>query len=77
MAHFLKEKQYQFRLVKRMEVQMNHLNAGYKIRVAIIVFTMVVSFSSIIVMSAHSHGGKTHDGEAFTAFQALQKASQV
>jgi len=56
---------------------MNQLKAGNKIKVMIITFAMVVGFSSIIAMPAHSHGGKTHDGEAFTAFQALQKATQL
>ncbi len=56
---------------------MNHLKTGYKIKVAMIVFAMAIGVTSIIVLPAHSHGGKTHDGEAFTAFQALQKASQV
>ena len=56
---------------------MIHLKTGNKIKVAIFVFVMVVGFSSIIAMPAHSHGGKTHDGEAFTAFQALQKATQL
>ncbi|MEA3231473.1 MAG: DUF6488 family protein [Thermodesulfobacteriota bacterium] len=56
---------------------MNHLNTGYKIRVMIVVFAMAVGFSSIIVMSAHSHGGKIHGGETFTALQALQQATQL
>ena len=64
-------------LIKRLEVQMNQLKAGNKIKVVIITFAMVVGFSSIIAMLAHSHGGKTLDEEAFTAFQALQKATQL
>jgi len=54
-------------MLKRLEVKMNHLKTGNKIKVAIIAFAMVVGFCSIIVLPAHSHGGKTHGGEAFTA----------
>lgn len=42
-----------------------------------IVFAMLIGVTSIIVLPAYSHGGKTHGGEAFTAFQALQKATQL
>ena len=33
--------------------------------------------NGIFTLSAHGHGGKTHGGEAFTAFQALEKASKL
>lgn len=56
---------------------MNHLKTGYKTKIAIIAFAMAFVVTSIIVLPAHSHGGKTHDGEAFTAFHALQKATQL
>ena len=56
---------------------MNHLKTRNKIGVAIIVFVMVVGFIYIVEQPAHSHGGKAHRGEAFTAFQAVQKATQL
>jgi hypothetical protein len=41
---------------------------------------MAFIVSGIIVAGtgvAHSHGGKTHGGDAFSAFQAVQKATQL
>jgi len=38
---------------------------------------IIVSLSGSLVLSAFGHGGKTHGGQAFTAFQALQKATQL
>ena len=57
---------------------MNHIKTGNGIiKAAIIVFIVAIGFNSILVMPAHSHGGKTHGGEAFTALQALQQATQL
>ena len=33
--------------------------------------------NSVFALSAHGHGGKTHGGETFTAFQALEKAVKL
>ena len=38
---------------------------------------VVFLFSFSMVQPVHSHGGKTHGGEAFTALQAVQKATQL
>jgi hypothetical protein len=38
---------------------------------------MVFLFSFSTVQPAHSHGGKTHGEESFTALQAVQKAIQL
>lgn len=43
-------------------------------------FLMIVVgllFSFSMVQPVHSHGGKTHGEEAFTALQAAQKATQL
>ena len=40
-----------------------------------IVLVFLFSFSA--VQLAHSHGGKTHGEESFTALQAVQKATQL
>lgn len=56
---------------------MSYLKIGNKIKTAIIAFAMAFVVTSIIVMPAHSHGGKTHGEETFTALQALQKATQL
>ena len=37
----------------------------------------MVGLSHISVLSAHGHGGKTHSEETFTAFQAVQNATQL
>ena len=42
---------------------------------AIIGFVIAIGLNGIFTLSAHSHGGKTHGEETFTAFQALEKAS--
>lgn len=41
----------------------------------LIVVVLLLSF--LTVQPAHSHGGKTHGEEAFTALQAVQKATQL
>ena len=56
---------------------MTHINSGDNLKMAIIVIALAIGITSAIVTTAHSHGGKTHGGEAFTAFQALQKATQL
>ena len=43
----------------------------------IIGFVIVFGLNGIVTLSAYGHGGKTHGGEAFTAFQALEKASKL
>jgi hypothetical protein len=56
---------------------MTNISAGDKIKLAIIVVAMVVVITGAIVTTTHSHGGKTHGGVSFTAFQALQKATEL
>ena len=43
------------------------------ITIAVIVTGIIVTGAGI----ANSHGGKTHGGESFSAFQAVQKATQL
>ena len=43
----------------------------------IIGFVIAFGLNGIFTLSAYGHGGKTHGGEAFTAFQALEKASKL
>lgn len=43
----------------------------------IIGFVIVIGLNVSFTLSAHGHGGKTHGGETFTAFQALEKASKL
>lgn len=45
----------------------------FVITIALITLGVIVSGTEI----ANSHGGKTHGEEAFTAFQAVQKATQL
>ena len=45
--------------------------------VTMLFFVLVLSFAYIYVLPAYSHGGKTHGEEAFTALQAVQKATQL
>ena len=51
--------------------------ADYKIIVVILALVIGVGLNAFLVTSARSHGGKTHGGEAFTTFEALQKATQL
>ena len=44
---------------------------------AIIGFVIAIVLSGFFTLSANGHGGKTHVGETFTAFQALEKASKL
>lgn len=45
----------------------------------VIITATVIGFISIVIgaLPAHSHGGKTHEGEMFSVFQAVQKATQL
>ena len=45
-----------------------------------LILTIIWIFFVLIILSpalAHSHGGKTHAGEPFSALQAVQKATQL
>ena len=56
---------------------MTHINTGASIKIAIIVIALTIGITITNVTPVNSHGGKTHAGESFTAFQALQKATQL
>jgi hypothetical protein len=45
--------------------------------VAIIGIFIAIGLNGIFALSVHGHGGKTHGEETFTAFQALQKATEL
>ena len=48
----------------------------YQSKQALIIWLVIVfGWIGIFALSAYGHGGKTHGGETFTAFQALEKAS--
>jgi hypothetical protein len=57
---------------------MIHLKIIKKLKLLIIAVS-VIGFISIGIgtLSAYGHGGKTHGGEMFSAFQAVQKATQL
>lgn len=44
---------------------------------AIMGFVIGIGLNVILVLPADGHGGKSHGGDSFTAFQALEKAAQV
>ena len=56
---------------------MDCLKTRFGTIVTIIVIIMVTGSIFIFTLSAHSHGGKTHGGKLFSAFQALQEASNL
>lgn len=56
---------------------MNHVKTNHKIRVTLLFYILAIGFTCIAILPAHSHGGKTHAEDAFTAFQAVQKAAQL
>ena len=57
---------------------MIHFKTGYKLRLVIITAAVIgFIYMGIGALPAYSHGGKTHGGEIFTAFQAVQKATQL
>lgn len=45
--------------------------------VAIMGFVIAIGLNGIFAPVVHGHGGKTHGEETFTAFQALQKATEL
>lgn len=47
------------------------------IHTALITLLLFVGLGYFRVAPAYSHGGKSHGEEAFTAFQAVQKATQL
>ena len=57
---------------------MIHLKINKNIKLLIIAVS-VIGFVSLGIgtLPAFSHGGKTHGGEMFSAFQAVQKATQL
>ena len=56
---------------------MNHLKTGQAIGMSFLVLALIVGLTLSVATSAFSHGGKTHSEETFTAFQAVQKATQL
>ena len=48
-----------------------------KIKIGIIAVDVSVGVANALVLPAHSHGGKTHGEQTFTAFQTLQKTEQI
>ena len=56
---------------------MNHLKIGQPIGMSFLVFTLIVGLTLSVTTSAFSHGGKTHSEVTLTAFQAVQKATQL
>ena len=56
---------------------MNHQKTGQPILMSFLVFTLIVGLTLSVTSPAFSHGGKTHSEETFTAFQAVQKATQL
>ena len=52
-------------------------NFGSNKLFVIIGFLIAIGLNGIFAPSAHGHGGKTHGGETFTAFQALEKATML
>lgn len=56
---------------------MEALNINDRLKTAIAVCTLFIPLTIIISSTAFGHGGKTHGGQTFTAFQALQKATQL
>lgn len=56
---------------------MNHLKINQSIGMNFLVLALIVGLTLSVTTSALSHGGKTHSEESFTAFQAVQKATQL
>ncbi|MBW2612164.1 MAG: hypothetical protein JRE12_07330, partial [Deltaproteobacteria bacterium] len=56
---------------------MNHVKISNMMGLPVLILFMVLGFSHIVVMPAHGHGGKSHDDVAFTALQAVQKATEL
>ena len=64
-------------LPKQQEVLMLRRTTCQSKQAAVIGFVIAIALSGIFTLSANGHGGKTHVGETFTAFQALEKASKL
>ncbi|CAB5139708.1 hypothetical protein D3OALGA1CA_3791 [Olavius algarvensis associated proteobacterium Delta 3] len=56
---------------------MEPLNISNRLKAAVAVCAIFISLTFIVSSTAFGHGGKTHGGQTFTAFQALQKATQL
>ena len=56
---------------------MNRVKIGHTLGIRFLVFVMAVGFFLSFATLAFSHGGKTHNEETFTSFQAVQKATQL
>ena len=56
---------------------MNHNRTGHMPGIRVLVFAVVVGLTLISVMPALGHGGKNHAQETFSAFQAVQNATQL
>jgi len=56
---------------------MEPLNISNRLKAAVAVCAIFISLTFIVSSTALGHGGKTHSGQTFTAFQALQKATQL
>ena len=57
---------------------MIHFKTSNKLRLVIITVAVIgFIYIGIGTLPAYSHGGKTHGGEIFTAFQAVQKEIQL
>ena len=56
---------------------MNYHKSGFTIGMCFLVFVIMVGLTLSDVMPALGHGGKTHAEETFSAFQAVQNATQL
>ena len=56
---------------------MNYYKTGHTIGMSILVLVIMVGFTLSGVMPAHGHGGKNHAEETFSAFDAVQNATQL
>ncbi len=56
---------------------MNYDKTGHTIGMNILMLAIMVGFTLNGAMPAHGHGGKNHAEETFSAFDAVQKATQL
>lgn len=56
---------------------MNRLKISMVLKLTIIAVVLATGLATVFVSPSFSHGGKNHGDNAFTAFQALQKAIQL
>ncbi len=56
---------------------MNYYKTGHTIGMSILVFVIMVGVTLSAVMPVHGHGGKNHAEETFSAFDAVQNATQL